>query len=539
MLRRLLTDAALALALMLLTVGPGLASGMLVTPKPEVVQSYLERSGIPVDLPWWLFATLILGGLLLRQHRPAVALGLVGAGTLGHLFIQTKWQLLDLALPLVVYTVAATARHRRRSIAVLVVTMALVYAATLTSRINTQDDQKAAMTVKQEQQRIEQEVAVVQRTKATPDKVIPVSILVDTSQAVLEMWLLLVAAFAVGDGMRSRRAHLAAVEQRTADLAREERQRAALAVAAERTRITRELHDVVAHGMSVIVVQAQGAAAALDRHPERTATALRHVIETGRSSLAEMRRLIAAGRTEPAGDVELAPLPGVGAVPALVDQLRATGMRIDLRIEGVPDVIPAAVDLSAYRIVQEALTNTLKHAGAGASAQVRLEFSPSRLRVEVVDDGRGPSPPSAAAPSAAPPSAAPPSAAPPSAAPPSAAPHLAAPHLVALQPGAQVPSPSALGWSSAVPSGALSPSSAAPGWSSTPGSSSPSDSSSPPGWPSVSDLPSVAASFEAGHGNGLRGIAERVAMLGGVLEAGPGFPGGFRLGVTLPVGAAR
>ncbi|MEV6492163.1 histidine kinase, partial [Actinoplanes sp. NPDC051633] len=257
--------------------------------------------------------------------------------------------------------------------------------------------------------------------------------LVNTGQSALELWLLLFAAYAVGDGIRSRRAHLAAVEQRTADLAREERQRAALAVAAERARITRELHDVVAHGMSVIVVQAQGAAAALERHPDRTATALQHVIETGRSSLAEMRRLLNAGRTDVAGDAQLTPLPGISAVPALVDQLRAAGMPINLHIEGVPEVMPAAVDLSGYRIVQEALTNTLKHAGPGAAAHVLLEFDPDCLRVEVADDGTG------------------------------------------LAEGAD------------------------------------------------------------GRGNGLRGIAERVAMLGGTLDIGGRGSAGFRLCATLPL----
>jgi signal transduction histidine kinase len=304
--------------------------------------------------------------------------------------------------------------------------MVLVYGATLAGRVRA--DQESLRAAKADKLRAEQVVV-----KATPQPW--TGALVDTSQSVLEMWLLLVAAFAVGDGMRSRRAHLAAVEQRTADLAREERQRAALAVAAERARITRELHDVVAHGMSVMVVQAQGAAAALDRHPERTATALQHVIETGRSSLAEMRRLLDAGRTDPAAGPRLTPLPGLGAVPALVDELRSAGMRVDLHIDGVPVMVPAAVDLSAYRMVQEALTNTLRHAGPGAGARVRLGFDPQWLRVDVADDGAG------------------------------------------LAEGAD------------------------------------------------------------GRGNGLRGIAERVAMLGGTLEVGRGDGAGFRLCATLPLTA--
>ncbi|MFD0578217.1 sensor histidine kinase [Dactylosporangium darangshiense] len=190
-------------------------------------------------------------------------------------------------------------------------------------------------------------------------------------------------AFAFGDAVRSRRAHLLVVE-------REHHQRAALAAAAERARITRELHDVVAHGMSVMVVQAHGAAAALNRHPERTASALQHVIETGRASLAEMRRLLAMERTDPAEAAQLVPQPGVAAVPSLVDQVRATGVRVTLHIDGTPVRMPPSVDLSAYRIVQEALTNVLKHAEPGAAAVVRLVFEVERLRVEVTDDGTGP-----------------------------------------------------------------------------------------------------------------------------------------------------
>ncbi|GAA0503260.1 two-component sensor histidine kinase [Paractinoplanes deccanensis] len=414
--RRFLVDAALALALLALTLGPGAGTGLLVDGKPGL--GLLERLGVPVDAPWWLFAGLVLAGVLLRQQRPVAALVLATAGTAGHLVLQTKLQLLDLALPLVLYTVATVARRRRTALALLGVTMLLTYAAMLTGRADVQR-REAKLSGKQ--------AAPVAGHRFSADA------LADAGQAVLEMWLLLAVAVAAGDGMRSRRAHLAAVEQRTADLAREERQRAALAVAAERARITRELHDVVAHGMSVMVVQAQGAAAALDRHPDRTATALRHVIETGRSSLAEMRRLLAAGRGDTAGDPELAPLPGIGAVPALVDRSRSAGMRVELHVEGVPAAVPATVDLSAYRIVQEALTNTLKHGGPGAGARVRLAFGAERLLVEVADDGRGP------------------------------------------------------------------------------------------------------AEGADGRGNGLRGIAERVSMLGGDLAAGRDPGGGFRVTATLPL----
>jgi signal transduction histidine kinase len=201
--------------------------------------------------------------------------------------------------------------------------------------------------------------------------------------------LVLGLALAFGDGVRSRRAHLYMLEQRAADLEHEQHQRAALAAAAERARITRELHDVVAHGMSVMVVQAQGGAAALRRHPDRTATALENVITTGRASLAEMRRLLGVVSRDPADDPQLAPQPGLCSVPSLVDQVRAAGTEVHLRIDGQPTTLPASVDLSAYRIVQEALTNTIKHAGPGAEAEVRLVFAPDWVEVEITDDGAG------------------------------------------------------------------------------------------------------------------------------------------------------
>jgi signal transduction histidine kinase len=215
----------------------------------------------------------------------------------------------------------------------------------------------------------------------------PGSVLYNTALELFSTELLVVLAFVLGSGVRGRREHLRVLEQRAADLERERDQRAALATAAERARIIRELHDVVAHGLSVMVVQAQGGAAALHRHPDRTAVALRHVVGTGRASLVEMRRLLGVLRRDPAADAELVPQPGIGILPALVDQVRAAGTEVSLRVEGQPEPLPPGVDLSAYRIVQEALTNVLKHAGSGARVSVRLAFAPDQVEIEVTDDG--------------------------------------------------------------------------------------------------------------------------------------------------------
>ena len=172
-------------------------------------------------------------------------------------------------------------------------------------------------------------------------------------------------------------------------LDRDRSQAARDAVALERNRIARELHDVVAHSMSVMVVQAGAARAVLRRDPEGAERALRSIEESGRMGLAEMRRLLAV---DGEGTPSLAPQPGLGDLGELLDRMRATGLAVELVTEGRPRPVPPGVDLSAYRIVQEALTNTLKHAGPGAHAGVRLRYDDETIEVEVADDGRGPSP---------------------------------------------------------------------------------------------------------------------------------------------------
>ena len=194
-------------------------------------------------------------------------------------------------------------------------------------------------------------------------------------------------AFVLGDSVRGRRDQVRVLEQRAEDLEREQRQRAALATAAERARITRELHDVVAHSLSVMVAQAQAAVAAQQRHPERSTRAMQEVVTVGRASLAEMRRLLGILGPSVANGRE--PQPGLGALPALVDRVRATGIPVRLDIHGEPAALPASVDLSAYRIVQEAPTNTLKHAGTGARAYVSLDYQAEHIGIEVSDDGAG------------------------------------------------------------------------------------------------------------------------------------------------------
>ncbi|MCF3174427.1 sensor histidine kinase [Streptomyces sioyaensis] len=199
-----------------------------------------------------------------------------------------------------------------------------------------------------------------------------------------------VLAWVLGDSMRTRRAYWAQLEERAARLEKEREAQSRIAVAAERARIARELHDVVAHNVSVMVVQADGAAYVLDAAPEQTRQALETISGTGRQALAEMRRLLGVLRTgEQAEGGEYVPQPGVEQLEDLMDQVRGAGLPVDFRVEGEPRELPSSVALTAYRIVQEALTNTRKHGGPHVGATVRVSYRDEDLDLLVEDDGRG------------------------------------------------------------------------------------------------------------------------------------------------------
>jgi signal transduction histidine kinase len=172
-------------------------------------------------------------------------------------------------------------------------------------------------------------------------------------------------------------------------LVRRERERTQrIAVAEERARIARELHDVVAHGVSVIAVQADAAEAALEQDPARAAEPLRTIRGSAHDALGEMRRMLGVLRQGDEGS-EHGPQPGLARLPDLLEHARAGGLAVELEVEGEPRALPASLDLTAYRIVQEALTNVLKHA-AGAPTTVRLAWSPALLELAVRDAGPGP-----------------------------------------------------------------------------------------------------------------------------------------------------
>ncbi|MEV7090867.1 sensor histidine kinase [Streptomyces sp. NPDC093085] len=199
-----------------------------------------------------------------------------------------------------------------------------------------------------------------------------------------------VLAWVLGDSMRTRTAYFAQLEERAKRLEKEREAQAQVAVAAERARIARELHDVVAHNVSVMVVQADGAAYVLDAAPDQAKEALETISNTGRQALAEMRRLLGVLRTGDAPEGgEYVPQPDVGQIEDLIENVRAAGLAVDFRIEGTPRPLPSGVELTAYRIVQEALTNSRKHGGPDVGASVRLVYFDDGLGLLVEDDGRG------------------------------------------------------------------------------------------------------------------------------------------------------
>jgi signal transduction histidine kinase len=219
-----------------------------------------------------------------------------------------------------------------------------------------------------------EKVALLLIALATPvllikrDRVFPVG-------AITPLWLAIVGVWLLATAWQGR-------ERRIDDL--EERTRSA--VAQERARIARELHDVIAHCVSVMTVQAGAARLLLDEEPQSARQSLLAVEDTGRQTLGEMRRLLGVLRRDMAPP-SLAPQPGLADLDGLLARCRQAGLRVELRVEGEPAALAPGVDLAAYRVVQEALTNAIKHAGP-ARAQVSVRYDADTLALEIADDGR-------------------------------------------------------------------------------------------------------------------------------------------------------
>jgi signal transduction histidine kinase len=199
--------------------------------------------------------------------------------------------------------------------------------------------------------------------------------------------MILGGAWLAGRAIRYRRDRERTLERLTVDLEREREEKARAAVAEERVRIARELHDVVAHAISVIVLQARGGRRSLATDPGETREALDTIEATGSEALAEMRRLLGILRRND-DEIALAPQPSLQYLDVLAAHVREAGLPVDLSVEGEPIELPPGIDLSAYRIVQEALTNALKHAGP-STARVVVRYRENDLELEIADTGPG------------------------------------------------------------------------------------------------------------------------------------------------------
>ncbi|MDH3250464.1 MAG: sensor histidine kinase [Acidimicrobiia bacterium] len=193
---------------------------------------------------------------------------------------------------------------------------------------------------------------------------------------------------ALGREVYQRRQTLEQLEERAERAERDRAEEAARAVAEERARIARELHDVVAHQMTVMTLQAEGARRIAKEADPRVVEALDTIRRSGHEALSEMRRMVGLLRTEPE-DVDLAPQPGVDRLDELIGQMRDAGLDVELSREGMPRPLAPGVDVNVYRIVQESLTNVIRHGGPGVVATVTLTYGSDSVEVEVVDDGRG------------------------------------------------------------------------------------------------------------------------------------------------------
>ena len=196
-------------------------------------------------------------------------------------------------------------------------------------------------------------------------------------------------AWLVGDSVRHRRKRFEELEHQVKESKQQNREQTARALEAERARIARELHDTVAHSMSVVIVQAEGAQRLLKTNPDASEQALRVITDVARKNLADIRGTVAALRSHGEAHEDLAPTPTLSDVDQLIEQCRRSGLDVTMSVEGGKRELPTMVELSGYRILQESLTNTMKHGGPTAAADITIAYEPNALHIRVRDDGRG------------------------------------------------------------------------------------------------------------------------------------------------------
>ncbi len=316
------------------------------------------------------FVVVCAVALAWRRTRPELAfLVIAGVGSL-QLAIAEPIRLWNVAMPIALFSAAAYAGRTFARLALAISILAYVGIWAI-------------------------EVDLIGRLDSLPN---PVDALAGPRGATFAvLFALLILVWAMGDQVRAARDRLERDLERTAQLAREQEANARIATLAERHRIARELHDVVAHGLSVMIVQADGALYAEAEHPEAPREALAAIASTGRESLGEMRRLLGVLRDDPDA-AALAPQPGLASLPTLIDRFREAGLTVSYTGEGAIEPMAPAVGLTAYRVVQESLTNVLHHAGP-TRVDVRVAVSPEILELVVANEpGTAPARPPATSP---------------------------------------------------------------------------------------------------------------------------------------------
>ncbi|WP_428965515.1 sensor histidine kinase [Micromonospora fluostatini] len=342
--RPLLADALLAGALLLF----------------DVVFTLLSpREFGPGRLPTpWLWSVLCAAPVVLRRRAPVVAVGVALATLALPVWFDAVPNTQGLAFVVLTYTLAARGSAWRAALAAVVLWVPVM----------------------------------------TLNAVVPLTSPLDVSSAYLVLNNLLTAlvSYAVGRAVHARRTTLSALRERARAAEENQRTLAEQAVAQERRRIARELHDMVAHQVSVMGVLATGARRVLRRDPDAADEAIATIEQSSRTTLREMRRLLDVLRSDAEPAADLAPQPGLAGIEELVEQARQAGLPVTLAVAGDATPVPEGVALAVYRIVQEALANAVRHAGS-ATARVRVAVDDGRLTVEVTDTGRG-APPGPAGP---------------------------------------------------------------------------------------------------------------------------------------------
>jgi signal transduction histidine kinase len=296
---------------------------------------------------------LVTGPVLIRRKHPVAAFALALAGILAALSTDLRVSDGGWALPAVMvllYSLAAY-RPRRVSLCGLLMCEAVVI-------IGLTSSQQAVVSTK-------------------------------TAWVALELTAPIACSWIFGDSVAYRRAHNAWLEERARRAEAERDTKARFAAAAERSRIAREMHDIIAHNLAVIVGLADGGRYAVVRSPERSSQALGAIASTGREALSELRRLLGVLAGDDGRAADLAPQPGIADLEALLDRVRAAGLPVIAVMQGDPAGLSEGQQLTVYRIVQEALTNTLKHAGPAATAKVILDYADGAVDVQVTDTGLG------------------------------------------------------------------------------------------------------------------------------------------------------